>query len=170
MSAEVSTIWQLIVNLLSGLVGAAVGFIGAMKIERDRENRRRQGLIAAILFEIRLNNANMVSLIKNRNIHYSDLHDSAWLSVRNLLGEFVEPATLNELWKWYSDIDRKRRAASDLASQAHDGGAAEAIGEWLTGLNGASRLLLSEPAAADLRKFFAASTVRISLEDARNPG
>lgn len=156
MTVEANALWSLLINLLSGLVGAAIGLGGARWLDDKRERRRRQNLITALCFEIRANNANIITVLKDKDLLYARLDDSVWLTLRAEIGNFVPPAIVDDLWRAYAQIAQMRFQAKKLLSANHsESTEAEArLRKWLSDLNLASNKLRTMLKSGELSEFF----------------
>jgi len=136
----------------SAVVGAVVGFAGAVFMERQRVRRTRVGIVRAVLGELRENASTALQVlhIGGRATEYSA---ETWRVANFELAQFVSDALYRKLLHIYSTLGAIERFSDQIGNDNSIARLAKKTLEcWLTRINEAMNELLGLPEAAKFRE------------------
>jgi hypothetical protein len=143
------TFLTLAVGFGSALAGAVAGFVGANHLENEAMNRRRIGMVRAILGELRMNGSGVLQLLSFDQRGGIEYQSETWRQANFELAQFLPNGLYLNLVHIYGTLPLVQSQSEIIESHRFPDSVAEiaksTVDRWLVQINEAITALLETP-------------------------
>ena len=156
---------EAIFGLASGLLGAVIGstatFTGQLYLGGRQTDRRRKGMIRALLGELRLNAGNINRAVRLK-VYSASVSQRVWFEANFEIAQFLPDSTYFQLQAVYADVADIQRFSETKSDED-----LVRIRSWIGHVVEAESMLLAIKHASDFReKWLELRGIRDQFEDA----
>lgn len=137
-----------IVGFASALVGAVVGFVGALHVDTRRTRRTRTGVVRALIGELRQNAAAVILALYSGSTPATDFSSETWRAANFELAQFLSEGLYKDILFIYQTLPVMKDFCSHPVKTQH---AKAELQRWLERVKKAMSELQELPEAAKFR-------------------